>query len=77
MTILFEEARAEAEKELGRKVDPSLRRVGLLVRGLGSRESRGKIPCTGPFRILLRGEARPCRRIDEQAAVPPAAPEPE
>ena len=76
VTLLAEEAWSRAEAELGSTVDPALRRANLLVRGLELSESRGRVLRVGACRILVRGETRPCGRMDEarpglQAALDP------
>ena len=48
-----------------RAADPSARRANLMVRGRELSESRGRILCVGASRILVRGETRPCRQMDE------------
>lgn len=76
VTVIEAEAWARAEAELGATVDPATRRANLMVSGLELRESRGRVLRVGPCRILVRGETRPCRRMDEafpglQAALDP------
>ncbi len=76
VTLLGAEAWGRAEAELGSAVDPSARRANLMVRGLELKESRGRVLRVGACRILVRGETRPCRRMDEafqglQAALDP------
>ena len=68
VSMLSAEAWARAEAELGRAVDPAARRANLMVRGVDLRDSRGRVLQDGPCRILVRGELRPCRRMDD--AVP-------
>ena len=76
VTLLGAEAWARAEAELGETVDPSARRANLMIRGLELSESRGRVLRVGACLILVRGETRPCRRMDEahrglQAALDP------
>ncbi|MFQ5350100.1 MAG: MOSC domain-containing protein [Thermoanaerobaculia bacterium] len=76
VTLLGAEAWARAEAELGATVDPTARRANLMVRSLELRESRGRVLRVGACRILVGGETRPCRRMDEahprlQAALDP------
>ena len=68
VTVIREEDFAEVERELGRPVDPAVRRANVLVRGVELRGSRGKVLRVGPCRILIGGETVPCERMDE--AVP-------
>jgi MOSC domain-containing protein YiiM len=70
---LWDQVRAElGEPEL----DPGLRRANLLVRGLSLAESRGRVLAIGPARVLVHGETRPCRLMEDtrpglQAALDP------
>ena len=57
-------------------LDPSLRRANLLVRGFPLAESRGRTLQLGPTRLLIHGETRPCRLMEDahaglQAALDP------
>jgi MOSC domain-containing protein YiiM len=65
VTLIGSEAWGRAEAELGCVVDPLLRRANLLLRGVELRDSRGRVLRIGACRILLRGETRPCRRMEE------------
>ena len=65
VTLLDGEAWARVEAELGGGVDPSARRANLMVSGLELSESRGRVLRVGACRILVRGETRPCYRMDE------------
>ena len=68
VTLLAAEAWKRVEAELGYTVDPSTRRANLMVRGIELREARGRILSIGSCRILIRGETRPCWRME--AGVP-------
>ena len=65
VTLIGAEAWERVEAELGGAVDPSLRRANLLVRGVELRNSRGRVLRVGACRILVRGETRPCRLMEE------------
>lgn len=65
VTVIQEEVFEDLEDTLGPRVDPSMRRANVMVRGVDLRESRGKILHLGECRILLRGETVPCGRMDE------------
>jgi MOSC domain-containing protein YiiM len=65
VTLLAEEAWARVQAELGQAVEPAARRANLLVRGLELSGARARVLRVGPCRILVHGETRPCRRMDE------------
>ena len=65
VTLLDAEAWERVEAELGSSVDPSARRANLLVRGLELSDSRGRVLRVGACRIRVRGETRPCGRMDQ------------
>jgi MOSC domain-containing protein YiiM len=67
VTLLDAGAWERATSELGRRVDPSYRRANLLVRGLDLEESAGRLLRVGSCTIEIRGETRPCGRMDEAA----------
>lgn len=65
VTILAAEAWQDVDAELGAEVDPRARRANLFVRGVDLEESRGRTLEIGGCRILIGGETRPCRRMEE------------
>jgi MOSC domain-containing protein YiiM len=46
-------------------VDPAMRRANIMLSGVRLAESRNLVLTVGGVRILLRGETRPCERMDE------------
>jgi len=56
--------------------DPAMRRANVMVSGLPLAESRGRILAVGAARIQVRGETRPCERMDAQCDGLTAALEP-
>lgn len=77
VTVIAREAWTRAEADLGREVDPSVRRANLLVRGVELAGTEGRVLIVGPCRIRVRGETTPCARMDEAAEGLQAALEPE
>lgn len=67
VTVIARKAWRRAEEELGRSVDPASRRANLLVEGVQLAETEGRVLTVGPCRILVRGETKPCGRMDEEA----------
>ncbi|MDH3253926.1 MAG: MOSC domain-containing protein [Acidobacteriota bacterium] len=65
VTLLSVDAWRDVEKELETSLDPALRRANLLVDGLDLENSRDKIVVVGQVPILIRGETRPCKLMDE------------
>ena len=65
VTVLSAEAWEEATADLGRTLDPALRRANLLVRGIELAESRGRVLLVGTVEIAIRGETRPCGLMDQ------------
>lgn len=65
VTLLAAERWREAEAELGFEVDPTARRANLLLSGVDLKRSRQRVLRIGTVRILLRGETRPCERMNE------------
>jgi MOSC domain-containing protein YiiM len=68
VTVLDADAWAEATAVVGAPVDPIERRANLLVRGVAFAETVGRVLRVGEARIEIRGETRPCRRMDEAAS---------
>jgi MOSC domain-containing protein YiiM len=51
--------------ELGADVDPSVRRANLMIDGVSLEGSRDRILRVGRCRLHVRGETKPCNRMDE------------
>lgn len=76
VTLIEAERWDDVRAELGVALDPALRRANLLIRGLPLAESRGRVLLVGPCRLLVHGETRPCRLMEDtwpglQAALAP------
>lgn len=65
VTILSQERWRDVCRDLGQDLDPEVRRANLMVSGLALAESRGRTLRIGACRILIHGETRPCRNIDD------------
>lgn len=74
VTVIQAERWADALAELagdGRgpdDVDPSERRANLMVSGVALAEARGRVLRIGGCRLLIRGETRPCERMERARA---------
>jgi MOSC domain-containing protein YiiM len=65
VTIISREQWDAMMRELGATVDPSARRANILVSGVELAGSRGRVLRLGAVRVRIRGETRPCERMDE------------
>lgn len=65
VTIIAQEAWAAMMREFGAAVDPAARRANVLVSGIDLARSRGRVLRIGGVRLLVKGETRPCERMDE------------
>ena len=65
VTIIEREVWERHMTALGAAVDPGARRATFMISGCPLRDSRGAILRVGTSRIRIRGETRPCERMDE------------
>lgn len=68
VTLIEREVWGHLMAELGATAQPHLRRANLLIGELALADSRDRVLTVGPCRLLIRGETKPCHRMDE--AVP-------
>ena len=65
VTIIETEKWRDVSAELGREVDPAIRRANLQVRGISLVNCRDRILRIGDCRFHMLGETRPCRLMEE------------
>ncbi|MGE0144237.1 MAG: MOSC domain-containing protein [Planctomycetota bacterium] len=69
ITLLSRESWDATCAELGRSLDPAIRRANILVRGLPLGDLIGQCLTIGPVRIEVVGETRPCELMDDLGGV--------
>jgi MOSC domain-containing protein YiiM len=65
VTLIEHEAWDAMMRELGADVSPAARRANVMVTGFPLARSRGRLIAIGDVRLRVRGETRPCERMDE------------
>tara|TARA_B100000029_G_scaffold514127_1_gene615781 strand:- start:2530 stop:2973 length:444 start_codon:yes stop_codon:yes gene_type:complete len=65
ITLITRERWDLATQSLEIRLDPILRRANVLVTGIDLENTRTKILLLGDCRVRIRGETRPCERMDE------------
>ena len=65
VTIIARGRWDRVNETLADDVDPALRRANVLVAGIDLEATRGRVLRIGPCRLRIRGETRPCERMDE------------
>jgi MOSC domain-containing protein YiiM len=67
VTIVFQDDWRQAERQLGRPVDPAKRRANILVGGGAGLDYCGRTVRIGECLIEIQGETRPCARMEDAA----------
>jgi MOSC domain-containing protein YiiM len=77
VTIIAQEQWRAMMDALGAAVDPSARRANVMVSGIDLANTRGRVLRLGGVRVRIRGETRPCERMEEALPGLRAAMDPE
>jgi MOSC domain-containing protein YiiM len=65
VTLIELEVFASLPAHIREAVDPSVRRANVMTSGVRLARMAGHVLHIGPCRILIRGEAKPCHRMDQ------------
>ncbi len=65
VTLIEREVFERLKAELDDSVEPMMRRANLMVSGIRLEDTRDRTLAVGDLRIHIRGETRPCGRMEE------------
>ena len=65
VTLIEGEVWDELRARFGSDLEPTARRANLMLRGIRLADSRDRILMLGTCRLRIRGETKPCERMDE------------
>jgi MOSC domain-containing protein YiiM len=65
VTLIEGEVWDDLRARFGSELEPAARRANLLLRGIRLADSRDRILMLGKCRLRIRGETKPCERMDE------------
>ncbi len=65
VTLIEREVFERLKAELDHSVEPVMRRANLMVSGIRLEDTRDRTLAVGDLRIHIRGETRPCGRMEE------------
>lgn len=65
VTIMESEAWSALMKQFDSELPPAARRANLLIEGIDLADARERVIRIGPCRLRIRGETKPCERLNE------------
>lgn len=65
ITVIQKEVFDRIRSQLGKEIQPVMRRANFMISGLDLEESAGRILKIGDLRLIINGETKPCSRMDE------------